>query len=254
MNGAESLFRTLVAGGVEVCFMNPGTSEMQFVATADRVSGLRCVLGLFEGVVSGAADGYARMTGTPAATLFHLGPGLGNALANLHNAKHAHVPMVNIVGDHATYFKKYNVVTDSDIHRFAKPVSEWIRKIDKPGDIPHVTIASINAARVHPGQIATLIVPADCTWEESDCPETVTLDPVEKLKVDDAVIEDTAKLLQNGRPTVILLAGEALTGAAAENAGKIADACNARLYCERFHTRLERGRGRVNIERIPYSE
>jgi len=127
MNGAESLVRTLVAGGVDVCFANPGTSEMHFVAALDRVEGMRCVLGLFEGVVTGAADGYFRMKGTPASTLLHLGPGLANGLANLHNAKKAHSGIVNIVGQHAVYHIGYNAPLTSDIEGLARPMSEWVR-------------------------------------------------------------------------------------------------------------------------------
>src|ERR671924_489812 len=128
MNGAESLVRTLVAGGVDVCFANPGTSEMHFVAALDRVEGMRCVLGLFEGVVTGAADGYARMADRPAATLLHLGPGLANGLANLHNAKRAMTPMVNVVGDHATYHKRFDAPLESDIEALAGTVSGWVRR------------------------------------------------------------------------------------------------------------------------------
>jgi acetolactate synthase-1/2/3 large subunit len=127
MNGAESLVHTLLEGGVDVCFTNPGTSEMHFVVALDRIEGMRCVLCLFEGVASGAADGYARMAGKPAATLLHLGPGLGNALANLHNAKKARSPVVNIVGEHATYHIQYNTPLTSDIEGIARPVSGWVR-------------------------------------------------------------------------------------------------------------------------------
>src|ERR1700678_1929518 len=113
MNGAESLVSTLVGCGVEVCFANPGTSEMHFVAAVDDVPGLRVVLGLFEGVVTGAADGYARVAGKPAATLLHLGPGMANGMANLHNARRARSPMINIVGDHATFHKQHDAPLDS---------------------------------------------------------------------------------------------------------------------------------------------
>src|ERR1700753_844978 len=126
MNGAESLVHTLLASGVDTCFSNPGTSEMHFVAALDRVPGMRCVLGLFEGVVTGAADGYARVTGKPAATLLHCGPGLANGLANLHNARRAATPIVNIVGDHATYHAQYDAPLASDIAGFARPVSDWV--------------------------------------------------------------------------------------------------------------------------------
>ena len=108
MNGAESVVRSLHAGGVDVCFANPGTSEMQFVDALDRTKLMRCVLGLFEGVVTGAADGYARMAGKPAVTLLHLAPGFANAAANLHNARKARVPMLNLVGDHALRHQQYD--------------------------------------------------------------------------------------------------------------------------------------------------
>ena len=134
MNGAESLVRTLVGGGVNVCFANPGTSEMHFVAALDRVDGMRCVLGLFEGVVTGAADGYARMTGNPAATLLHLGPGMANGLANIHNANKAATPMVNIVGDHATYHRRYDAPLTTDIETVAKPFSRWVKTSPDPAD------------------------------------------------------------------------------------------------------------------------
>ena len=127
MNGAESLVRTLVGGGVEVCFANPGTSEMHFVAALDRVDGMRCVLGVFEGVVTGAADGYYRMADKPAATLLHLGPGLSNGLANIHNANKAMSGMINIVGDHATYHRHYDAPLTSDIEGLARPNWHWVK-------------------------------------------------------------------------------------------------------------------------------
>ena len=159
MNGAESLVRTLVGGGVDVCFANPGTSEMHFVAALDRVDGMRCVLGLFEGVVTGAADGYARMSENPAATLLHLGPGLANGLANIHNANKAASPMVNIVGDHATYHRKYDAPLTSDIEGLARPSSHWVKTSPDAKSIAADGAAAIAAARQLPGQIATLILP-----------------------------------------------------------------------------------------------
>src|SRR5215203_5898479 len=126
MNGATSLVKTLASAGVEVCFANPGTSEMHFVAALDQVGDIRCVLGLFEGVVTGAADGYARMADKPASTLLHLGPGFANGLANVHNARRANAPMVNIVGDHATYHKQHDAPLTSDVEGVAKPFSDWV--------------------------------------------------------------------------------------------------------------------------------
>ena len=166
MNGAESLARTLVAGGVDTCFANPGTSEMHFVSALDRVAGLRCVLGLAETVVAGCADGYARMARKPAATLFHCGPGLGNAIANLHNAKRAHTPIVNIVGDHATYHRPYDAPLTADTESLARTVSVWVRTSTSAQNVGADAAAAIQAARTAPGGTATLILPADCAWNE----------------------------------------------------------------------------------------
>src|SRR6476661_5601840 len=168
MNGAESLVRTLLAGGVNVCFTNPGTSEMHFVAALDKVPGMRCVLGLFEGVVTGAADGYYRMLGQPASTLLHLGPGLANGLANLHNAKKAHSGIVNIVGQHAGYHIAYNAPLTSDIEGLAAPMSHWVKTSPNSRTIASDGALAIQAARQTPGQIATLILPADTAWGPAD--------------------------------------------------------------------------------------
>ena len=170
MNGAESLARTLVAGGVNVCFTNPGTSEMHFVAALDKVDGIRCVLGLFEGVVTGAADGYWRMAQRPAATLLHLGPGLGNGLANLHNARKASSGIVNVVGEHATYHIKHDAPLTSDIEGIARPVSAWVRTSASAKHVAADGAAAIAAAWAPPGQVATLILPADTAWNEGTGP------------------------------------------------------------------------------------
>ena len=167
MNGAESLVKTLVKSGVDVCFTNPGTSEMHFVAALDHVEGMRCVLGLFEGVVTGMADGYGRMADKPSSTLLHLGPGLGNGLANLHNAKKAHTPIVNIVGDHATYHVEYDAPLTADIEGIAKPVSAWVKTSKSAKDIARDGAEAVMAARSGPGQIATLILPANTAWDEA---------------------------------------------------------------------------------------
>src|SRR5271165_1125558 len=158
MNGAECLLRTLLDCGVDTCFMNPGTSEMQFVAALDRVAGMRSVLGLFEGVCSGAADGYARMLRRPAATLLHLGPGLGNAAANFHNARKARSPVVNIVGQHTTQHLRYDAPLTADIEGFARPVSGWVRTLQRPHDMGAEAAAAVQAAWAPPGQVSTLIV------------------------------------------------------------------------------------------------
>src|SRR6202142_2302876 len=156
MNGAESLVRSLVAGGVDTCFTNPGTSEIHLVAALDRMPAMRCVLGLFEGVVTGAADGYARMAEKPACTLLHLGPGFGNGLANLHNASRAHVPIVNLVGQHATYHLRHDTPLTSDIEAIARPYSKWLRTSGAASDVGRDAVEAVVAARTAPGQIATL--------------------------------------------------------------------------------------------------
>ena len=161
MNGAESLVHTLLNGDVNVCFANPGTSEMHFVSALDRVEGVRCILGLFEGVVTGAADGYYRMAGKPAATLLHLGPGLGNGLANLHNAKKARSGIVNIVGEHASFHLEHDAPLTADIEGVARPMSHWVKTCASAQDVAADGALAIEAARAAPGQIATLILPAD---------------------------------------------------------------------------------------------
>jgi acetolactate synthase-1/2/3 large subunit len=170
MNGAESLLRTLVGSGVEVCFGNPGTSEMHFVAALDRVEGMRAVLGLFEGVVTGAADGYGRMAEKPTATLLHLGPGLANSLANLHNARRASTPVINIVGDHATYHAQYDAPLASDVQGFARTISGWVHSSASAQTVASDAARAVQAALQYPGQIATLILPADAAWLEADRP------------------------------------------------------------------------------------
>ncbi|MDE3205500.1 MAG: hypothetical protein KGQ66_14940, partial [Acidobacteriota bacterium] len=166
MNGANALLRTLVGGGVDTCFMNPGTSEMHFVASLDDVPEMRGVLTLFEGVATGAADGYGRLAERPAATLLHLGPGLGNGLANLHNARRAHTPVVNVVGDHATYHKRYDAPLESDIDAVASNVSSWIRRPLTTADLAPAAADAVRAAQSPPGSVATLILPADVSWSE----------------------------------------------------------------------------------------
>jgi acetolactate synthase-1/2/3 large subunit len=172
MNGAHALVRTLVDAGVEVCFTNPGTSEMHFVAALDSAPQLRAVLCLFEGVATGAADGYARMADKPAATLLHLGCGLGNGLANLHNARKGKVPVVNIVGDHATYHVPFDAQLQSDIETVARNVSPgFVRTSKSTADLGKDAADALAAARSRPGQVATLILPADVSWGEGGVAE-----------------------------------------------------------------------------------
>src|SRR6185437_6488582 len=170
MNGAESLVRTLLACDVDTCFANPGTSEMHFVAALDRIPGMRCVLGLFEGAVTGAADGYARIAGKPAATLLHCGPGLANGLANLHNARRAQSMIVNCVGDQATYQRPYDAPLTADTEGWARPVSAWVRTAMRAATVGADAAVAVQAARTSPGQIATLILPADTAWTDGGEP------------------------------------------------------------------------------------
>jgi acetolactate synthase-1/2/3 large subunit len=251
MNGAESLVRTLLAGGVNVCFTNPGTSEMHFVAALDKVPGMRCVLGLFEGVVTGAADGYYRMLGRPASTLLHLGPGLANGLANLHNAKKANSGIVNIVGEHATYHIAHDAPLTSDIEGLAAPMSHWVKTSPKAVNLASDGALAIAAARQTPGQIATLILPADTAWTTADgITEPAPIAPLRKVAP--AAIEAAAVMLRSGARATLLLGGPALRQRCLEWAGKIAAKTGCGILTEGANTRLERGAGRVQVERIPY--
>ena len=209
MNGAESLLRTLVGSGVEVCFGNPGTSEMHFVAALDRVAGMRVVLGLFEGAVTGMADGYGRMAEKPAATLLHLGPGLANGLANLHNARRARTPIVNIVGDHATYHAQYDAPLASDVHGFARPVSAWVHSSASAKTVAADGARAVQAALQYPGQIATLILPADTAWLEADCPASPLPKPM-PAEASAVAIDQATAALRSGRKTMLLIRGAAL--------------------------------------------
>lgn len=251
VNGAESLLETLVASGVEVCFTNPGTSEMHFVAALDRQDGMRSVLGLFEGVVTGAADGYARMTGKPACTLLHLGPGMANGLANLHNARRARVPLVNVVGDHATYHRHLDAPLTSDIEGFARPVSAWIRVAESADSVAAAGAAAVAAALTPPGQIATLILPADTAWNEATGP-VPPVAPGQAAEPDAAQIERAAAALASGESCALLMNGAALGETGLDLAGRIRTATGARLLADTFVTRIARGAGRVDVERIPY--
>ena len=251
MNGAESLVHTLLKGGVDVCFTNPGTSEMHFVAALDKIPGMRCVLCLFEGVVSGAADGYARMTGKPAATLLHLGPGLGNALANLHNAKKARSPIVNVVGEHATYHIQYNTPLTSDIAGIARPVSHWVEACPDAASVGSYAARAIAAAHVAPGQIATLILPADTAWGDGGTVGTVPAVP-ERETVDGARIDEAASILKSGEPALLLLGADALYEGPLDLAGRIAVATGCNVMAEGMNKRLQRGAGRLPVNRIPY--
>jgi acetolactate synthase I/II/III large subunit len=251
MNGAESLVETLVAGGVEVCFTNPGTSEMHFVAALDSVPGIRCVLCLFEGGATGAADGYARMAEKPAATLLHLGPGLGNGIANLHNARRARSPIVNIIGDHATYHLQHDAPLTSDIEGLARVVSGWVRTTKDAASVGADAAEAIAAASAPPGRIATLILPADSAWTEGG--KVAPAKPVAAAaKVSASAIEAAAQILRVGKESMLMLGGTALRQDGLDWAGAITAKTGARLMAQGSNARVERGAGRVPVERVPY--
>jgi acetolactate synthase-1/2/3 large subunit len=251
VNGARSLLHTLVGSGVEVCFANPGTSEMHFVAGLDDVAGMRAVLTLFEGVATGAADGYGRMTGTPAAVLLHLGPGLGNGLANLHNARRARTPVVAVVGDHARAHRRYDAPLDSDIEAVAGSVSGWIRTAAMPEMVAADAADAVAAARRPPGQVATLIVPADVSWSEGA--EVAPPAPVRPSSpVSDDAVSAAAAALRSGLPTVILIGGDAALAAGVSAASRVGAASGAKVICETFPRRLERGGGLPAVGRLAY--
>ena len=251
-NGAQALLKTLADAGIEVCFTNPGTSEMHFVAALDGEPRMRAVLALFEGVATGAADGYARMADKPAATLLHLGCGLGNGLANLHNARKGKVPIVNIVGDHATYHTQYDAQLQSDIETVARNVSPgFVRTSASTAALCRDAVDAIAAARGLPGQVATLILPADVSWGEGaqTCPPPPAPAP---LAADDATVEAVAKAIRSGGKVALLLGGQALREDALLAAARISAQADVKLLGEVFPTRLERGAGLPAVERIAY--
>ena len=251
MNGAESLIRTLVAGGIDTCFTNPGTSEIYIVAALDGIPEMRCVLGLFEGVVTGAADGYARMAERPACTLLHLGPGLANGLANLHNASRARVPIVNLVGQHATYHLHYDTPLTSDIEAIARPCSKWLRTSRAASETGRDAAEALLAARTAPGQIATLIVPADVSWSEGG--SIAAIPALSKPSLPDTqTVERAAAMLGSGLRTAILMAGNTLYGKGLVTAGRIAAATGAKLLAPYPITRLQRGAGIPRVDRVQY--
>src|SRR4051794_16332009 len=250
-NGAQALLRTLVDGGVTTCFTNPGTSEMHFVAALDSVPEMRAILALFEGVATGAADGYSRMSGRPGATLLHLGSGLGNGLANLHNARKGSSPVVNIVGDHATYHWKYDAQLQSDIETVARNVSQWVRTSQSTEALAGDAAEAIAAAQGPPGQVATLILPADVSWSDGAQPAPAPPPPAPPV-VADAAVSAAAEALRSGKRSALLLGGRVLRERGLLAASRIAAATGATLYAEVFPTRLERGAGLPAVERLAY--
>jgi acetolactate synthase-1/2/3 large subunit len=251
-NGATALVKTLVNAGITTCFSNPGTSEMHFVAALDSAPEMRAVLTLFEGVATGAADGYARMAGKPAATLLHLGCGLGNGLANLHNARKGKVPILNIVGDHATYHTQYDSQLQSDIETVARNVSPgFVRTSKTTQTLCQDAADAIAACMGPPGQVSTLILPADVSWGEGGVPAPAPQTAVPPM-ADDATVDAIAAALQSGGKTAIFLGGRALLAPALMAVARIAAKTGAKLFSEVFPTRLERGAGLPPIERLAY--
>jgi acetolactate synthase I/II/III large subunit len=249
MNGARSLVETLLRSGVDTCFANPGTSEMHFVAALDQRVGMRCVLGLQENVVTGMADGYFRIAGKPACTLLHCGPGLANGLGNLHNARRARSGIVNIVGDQATYHRPLDAPLTADTDALARTVSAWVRSSAKAADVGGDAAAAVQAART--GQIATLILPSDASWDDGG----VVADPLPQLQPDAAdstAIEGAARVLRAGKSVLMLLAGRAVLGEAQATAWRISSATGASLMVDFVTAHVARGRGRLQLERVPY--
>ncbi|MCD8517573.1 MAG: acetolactate synthase large subunit [Burkholderiaceae bacterium] len=256
MNGSQAMVKTLLAGSVDVCFANPGTSEMHFVAALDQATEMRCVLGLFEGVVTGAADGYYRMAGKPAATLLHLGPGLGNGLANLHNARKARSGIINVIGQHALDHIHNDAPLNSDVEGVARPMSNWVRTITSSTHAAMDTAEAISQAKSAPGRIASLILPANCAWESADAgsydfnPARAPAAPLAET------IDEVAALLANpdlAKRVCLLLGGSALMETHTWLAGQIAAKTGCQLLSEPRSPRLQRGRGRVNVRPIPFA-
>jgi acetolactate synthase-1/2/3 large subunit len=251
MNGAESLVRLARAAGVDVCFANPGTTEMPLVTAFDAAPGVRAVLGLFEGVCTGAADGYGRMADRPALTLLHLGPGFANGIANLHNARRAQSPVVNLIGDHATWHRPHDAPLTSDIASLAGPVSAWVRTNRASAELAGDLAEALAVASQPPGRIATLIAPADCQWEAAGPPPPPT-PAAAAPRVEAARVEAVARRLRSSRAPALLLGARSPRPPGLEAAARIAEATGARLLCPTFPARLARGAGRPRLERLPY--
>ena len=249
--GAQALIASLAGAGVDVCFMNPGTSEMHFVHSLDTVPGMRGVLGLFEGVATGAADGYARISGRPAAVLLHLGPGLGNGLANLHNARRAHSPVVCIVGAHATGHVRYDAPLESDIEALARTVSGWVHTSGTTRAVARDAMRAVQASGRDGGQVATLVLPADVSWSQGG----VLADPRPAVRLDPAAehaVGAVADIVRGASRSMLLLGGRALTERGLRAASRVAAATGVQLLAETFPARMECGTGRPTDSRLAY--
>ncbi|MBV0890930.1 acetolactate synthase large subunit [Paracoccus sp. Z118] len=250
MNGAESVVRSLHAAGTEVCFANPGTSEMQFVDALDRTRLMRCVLGLFEGVVTGAADGYARMAGKPAATLLHLAPGFANGAANLHNARKGRVPVLNLVGEHSVRHLQYDAPLSADLEATVAPFSNWVKTGTSAATLARDAMEGWAAASSHPGGVATLILPADLGWNEGGV-IAPPVAPTPAAAVADEAVSRAAEALGPG--AVLLVGGTVLEDPAAlALAAGIAEKTGAAVMAPGANRRIEMGAGRPAIARVPY--
>ena len=249
MNGAEALLKTIEAAGIDVCFANGGTTEMPMILAFDSVTGIRPMLGLFEGVCSGAADGYGRLKEKPALCLLHLGPGLANGVANLHNAKRARTPLLNVIGEHASWHMEANAPLAMDIECLCKTFSGWQRTVRSVETIARDTAEAIEASLR--GQIASLIVPCDLQWKEYRgdiaAVKRPTFDPPDRR-----VIEAAAKMLKSADKTALIMNGRALRRRGLEAAGRIRAAVGCDLFCINFPAYVDRGAGTVPVARVPY--
>lgn len=252
MTGAESLLRTVAACGIRLCFANPGTSEMHFVAALEQVPEIRPVLGLFEGAVTGMADGYARVTGTPAMTLLHLGPGFTNGIANLHNARRAKSPVVNVVGDHATYHNRWDSALKTDVAALARPASDWLTVCASAHAVAADGARAVAAALERPGRIATLILPADTAWGLTDgtCPPL----PVQpRPALDSDAVARVARILRDrGGSSVLIVRAAAGDDAGLTALSRICARTGARAFMDLSTGKVLRGIGRFPIARVPY--
>tara|TARA_R110000868_G_scaffold53249_1_gene167319 strand:- start:16055 stop:17605 length:1551 start_codon:yes stop_codon:yes gene_type:complete len=252
MFAAESLVRTLINQGVEVCFTNPGTSEMHMVAALDRTNGMKSVLCLFEGVATGAADGYARMAGKPACTLLHLGPGVGNGLANLHNARRAYAPVVNIVGDHAVAHASLDAPLTSDVAGVCAPMSRWVGTVRQASEVSSMAVEAVRQSYGPERGVASLVLPADCAWSDQE-PDVIDAVELPSLRpVTAAALEAAAAALRRAKSPIIFLGNQACLEDGLEAAARLSAATGAPLVMDTFVSRIARGHGRISPKRLSY--
>src|SRR5260221_8622657 len=250
MNGADALIEPRVANHVTACFRNASTRETQFASCLGRQASMRSVLCLFEGVATGAADGYGRMAGTPACTLLHLGPGYGNGLANLHNARRAFTPIVNVIGDHATYHRRYDAPLNSDIPAIAAPNSLWVKSAESADEVGALAAEAVAASYGPPGGSASLILPADCAWNATNAVGPTVTRPAKAI-ADDGQVLDIAARVKSAKKPVLLLGSGAVGETALAAAGRLA-AHGIRVLTDTFIARQPRGAGRFAPDRMMY--